>query len=452
MAKEKYKFPRSFWIANFTELFERAAYYGMFISITLYLTKVGFNDIEGSILAGIFGAGIYFFPTFTGAYSDKIGYKKSLILAFSLLTIGYLILAVFPEKFPVIIGYLVFLMFGASFIKSVITGTVAKSSTEKNRAKAFSIFYSMVNVGAFSGKLLANPVRTGIDLGPLGEYALGIEYIGFYSASMTLIALVLVILFFKNVDTEGMGRQFSEIWESFIKVITNFRLILLIIIVSGFWLIQHQMYASMPKYITRTVGEHAAVEWYANVNPAMVMIFVMLVTKWMKKKRAVTSMTWGMFIMPLSVFFMSAGPLLQSWTGDSISFGITSMHPFAVMMVLGIAFQGFAECFISPRFLEYFSKQAPKGEEGLYLGFSHLHSVIAYLVGFVASGVLLDFFCPDPNKPEFANYTAEQMNALYDNAHYIWYVFAAIGFLSALSLYAYRKYYDKKDAMELTVK
>ena len=46
------------------------------------------------------------------------------------------------------------------------------------------------------------------------------------------------------------------------------------------------------------------------------------------------------------------------------------MHPVAFMMVVGIVFQGLAETFISPRFLEYFSLQAPKGEEGLYLGFS----------------------------------------------------------------------------------
>ena len=41
-------------------------------------------------------------------------------------------------------------------------------------------------------------------------------------------------------------------------------------------------------------------------------------------------------------------------------------------MIVGIALQGFSESFISPRYLEYFSLQAPKGEEGLYLGFSHL--------------------------------------------------------------------------------
>lgn len=48
-------------------------------------------------------------------------------------------------------------------------------------------------------------------------------------------------------------------------------------------------------------------------------------------------------------------------------------------MIVGIMFQRLAESFISPRFLESFSVPAAKGEEGLYLGFSHLHSFLASL-------------------------------------------------------------------------
>ena len=44
--RSTWKFPATFWIANLVEFFERAAYYAIFISITLYLTNVvGFNDI-----------------------------------------------------------------------------------------------------------------------------------------------------------------------------------------------------------------------------------------------------------------------------------------------------------------------------------------------------------------------------------------------------------------------
>src|SRR5210317_2167014 len=90
-------FPRTFWTANFVELLERAAYYGVFIVITLYLSRIlGFNDVEAAWISGMFSAGLYFLPTFTGALADKMGFRNALLLAFSLLTIGYLSLALFP--------------------------------------------------------------------------------------------------------------------------------------------------------------------------------------------------------------------------------------------------------------------------------------------------------------------------------------------------------------------
>ena len=98
--KETWKFPRAFWVANTVELFERAAYYGVFIVITLYLSRIiGFGDIEAAAIAGIFQAMLYLLPTFAGAYADKIGFRKSLMLAFSLLTLGYAGMGVLPTMF-----------------------------------------------------------------------------------------------------------------------------------------------------------------------------------------------------------------------------------------------------------------------------------------------------------------------------------------------------------------
>lgn len=151
-AKPGWKFPKDFWLANLMELCERAAYYGFFILLTVYLTDlVGFDDFWGNTIAGLFAGFLYLLPPFSGAISDRIGFKNGLILAFGLLTIGYFFLGITYSKVTVIF-FLIVLMVGASFIKPLITGTVAKTSDEANRARAFSIFYWIVNVGAFSGK------------------------------------------------------------------------------------------------------------------------------------------------------------------------------------------------------------------------------------------------------------------------------------------------------------
>ncbi|RIH63702.1 MFS transporter [Mariniphaga sediminis] len=440
--KETWKFPRAFWIANTVELFERAAYYGVFIVITLYLSRIlGFGDIEAAAIAGIFQAMLYLLPTFAGAYADKIGFRKSLLLAFTLLTIGYAGLGIFPGMFEAaglvdysgttlftglessaqkytVIPVLALIVVGGSFIKSVITGTVAKETTKENRARGYSIFYAMVNIGAFSGKTMVKPLRE-----MMGNT--GLIWINYFSAIMTLVALIIVFMMYTSHQHQGEGKKLSEIWESLIKVLTNVRLIVLILIITGFWMVQHQMYATMPKYVLRLAGEGASPSWYANVNPLVVFTTVGLVTHFMRKRSALFSMSLGMFIMPVSALFMASGNMM--------SHDIMGMHPVAFMMVVGIAFQGFAETFISPRFLEYFSLQAPKGEEGLYLGFSHLHSFLSSVFGFIMSGVLLEKYCPDPRL--FS--TREAWADAASNAHYIWFYFVGISLISAVALLIY---------------
>lgn len=437
-------FTRAFWVSNTVELFERMAYYAVFIVLTIYLSSIlGFNDLEASMISGLFSGGLYLLPIFSGAYADKIGFRQSMIIAFSLLSIGYLGLGTLPTLLEsaglvtygevtrfsglpdsnarwMIVPILTILMIGGSFIKSIISASVAKETTEATRARGYSIFYMMVNIGAFTGKCFVDPMRSIV-----GDEAY--IYINFFSATLCFIALLTIFFFFHSANTSGEGKSMAEVFRGLGKVFTNGRLLLLILIVTGFWMIQHQMYATMPKYVIRMAGETAKPGWIANVNPFVVVIFVNIITQLMAKRKALTSMAVGMFLIPLSALIMASGNLFE---GD-----IFGMHPITVMMIAGIAVQALAECFISPRYMEFFSLQAPKGEEGLYLGFSHLHSFLASVIGFGLSGILLTAYCPDPALYD----SVEAWKADAANAHYIWYWFTGIGAVSAIALIIYAK-------------
>ena len=446
-------YSRAFWVSNTVEMFERMAYYAIFIVITLYLSNtLGFNDLEASMISGLFSGGLYLLPIFTGAYADKIGFRKALIIAFSLLTVGYLGLAMLPTFLQsaglveygevthftglpdsslrwIIVPIMIVIVVGGSIIKSTISASVAKETTSENRARGYSIFYMLVNIGSFTGKSIIDPLRHLI-----GEQAyIAINY---FSAFMTLAALLAVIFLYRSVHTAGEGKSMRDIGAGFVRVFTNWRLVALILIVTGFWIVQQQLYATMPKYVIRMAGEAARPGWIANVNPLVVVCCVGFVTRLMAKRSAITSITIGMFLIPLSATLMACGNLLGS---DVIS----GMSNITLMMIVGIVFQALAECFISPRYLEYFSLQAPKGEEGLYLGFSHLDSFLSSIFGFGISGILLTKYCPDPALFE----TREAWEAASVNAHYIWYYFAAIGLISAVSLLIFAlitRYIDKK--------
>ncbi|HEX7554619.1 MAG TPA: hypothetical protein VF378_13780, partial [Geothrix sp.] len=69
--REKYRFPESFWNANLTELFERAAYYSMASFIVIYLGRLGLGDYWPSTLNGLLWFLVYFLPILSGTIADQ---------------------------------------------------------------------------------------------------------------------------------------------------------------------------------------------------------------------------------------------------------------------------------------------------------------------------------------------------------------------------------------------
>ncbi len=440
-------FPRTFWFANGAELFERAAFYGMFIALTVYLTDmVGFSDLAASVVGALFSSVLYFLPTFSGAMADRIGFRRALMLAFGLLTAGYFLLGALPNK-PAVLAALAIIILGGSIIKPVISGTVAKCSDEAHRARAFSIFYMVVNIGAFTGKTAAKPLRT----------ELGLEYINFYAAAMAFCALVLVALFYRDVDAASTGKTVRQLWQGLARVVRNGRFMALIVIVAGFWAIQGQLYATMPKYMLRLLGPSASPEWLANINPLVVICLVVPITHLVRRLKPASSIGIALFIIPFTALIISLSPVIQARTGDSVRLvGGFAVHPITLAVLIGVGLQGLAECFLSPRFLEYASKQAPKGEEGLYLGYQYLTTCIAWLFGFIVSGVAIDRWCPNPDTlpPEVhaqwlaataGGPGAAELPEVYAHAHYIWYVFTIIGAAAFVALLIFKFVTDAID-------
>jgi dipeptide/tripeptide permease len=434
-----WRFPLSFWTANVIEAAERAAYYGWFIMLAPFLTSVvGYSDIQAGYIGGCFAALLYLLPFVSGAFADRVGYRRALMLAMGLLASGYLAIGLVPRK-----GWVLFamgsIMLGGALVKPIITGTVARTSDKENRARAFSLFYMMVNVGSFAGKTVAKPIRS----------ELGLAALPLFSAALAMAALVFVALLYHPRETAAvageeaqpartMAEVLGQLRRDFAQVLRSGRLLALIFITSGFWIIQSQMYASMPKYVLRTVGAQASPEWYANVNPIMVVFGVVPITQLCRRLEPVTSMTIALGLIPLSALAIGILPGTLGALGP--------LHPVTVAMLLGIALQGLSECFLSPRYLEYASRQAPKDKEALYMGYAHLNNFFSWLIGYILSGYLLNAFCPNPETLPPADRAAHAaalvsggpLPAAYAHSHYLWFVFAAIGATAFVSLLAFQ--------------
>ena len=282
--------------------------------------------------------------------------------------------------------------------------------------------------------LLGNPSGPGWEL----------QFVNLYAAAMAFIALLFALFAYKDPegDSKAPPKSFGELAAGLGRALSNWRFLCLIIITGFFWAIQGQLYATMPKYLFRMVGLSSKPGWIANVNPFVVILLVIPITQMVRNWRPISSIGVSFLIIPLSALCVALAPMIGT---TEVSLGFATVNTIILMMVIGIFFQGLAECFLSPRYLEYASKQAPPGETGLYMGYAHLNSAFGWLFGFILSGVLLEKWCPDPAKlPQ--GLTELERAAVYAHAHYIWYVYTAVGVAGFILLMAFRHFTDRLDA------
>ena len=84
------KFSGQFWLVVMFEFFERGAYYGMMSFLSQYFVdSLHFPKESVGVIKGVIQPLLYFLPILAGAIADRFGYRKILMVAFTLLGGGY---------------------------------------------------------------------------------------------------------------------------------------------------------------------------------------------------------------------------------------------------------------------------------------------------------------------------------------------------------------------------
>jgi dipeptide/tripeptide permease len=451
-AGEKQAFPRTFWTANLTELFERAAYYSMASFVVLYLGQLGLGDYWPSTLNGLLWSLVYFLPILSGTIADQVGFKRSLLVAFVLLAIGYLLMG-FPVWFggqplgdkvlpeitagagvlvPVLAGIL-FIGMGGSVIKPCISGTVQKTAVGR-ATLAFSIFYMVVNIGSLAGRGTSYLVRT--------EWSL--SYIFAVAVGCSIVAFFVVALLYRDVESTGPAkphRSVGRILLDMVLVLRNLRFALFLIVLSGFWFIYNQVYNVIPLYLKKVVETDPAVDLYTMANPFTIVFFQLLITRLFGRMKPIRSIVVGTVIISVAMLINIVPVLLAGGVRASVGDWIPIGALFAVLTVALIAF---GELFTSARTFEYIGALAPKGQEGLFLGYANLPMAIGSLVGGPAGAAIFnEIMCHGAAKrPDGLLELDATWNALG------WVVLLAIGLLSAGSMWQYNRWLQRLQARE----
>lgn len=446
--REKYSFPASYWNANLTELFERAAYYSMASFIVIYLGRLGLGDYWPSTLNGVLWFLVYFLPILSGTIADQIGFRRSLLLACVLLVGGYFLMG-YPVWFgghtlalqvghevtagagvvvPVALAILL-VGIGGSFVKPCIAGTVQRTHMGK-ATLAFAIFYMVINIGSVVGRITAFFVRT-----KLGK----LDTIFLVAMAASVMAFLVVTLLYRDpeaaADPAKPKRSIPEILLGMVTVLGSGRFVLFLLVSSGFYFIYNQVYNVLPLYVKKTVELSPAMDLYTMANPVTIVLFQLLITKLFGKLPPIKSIIVGTVIIGLSML-INVAPLFMA--GGVTAKALLPMG--SLFIVLTVALIAFGELFASSRLYEYIGSLAPKGQEGLFLGYANLPMAIGSLVGGPAGAWLFNqVMCAGAVKQPDSLLKLDPRAAATG-----WIILTLFGLGSALSLWVYNRWLQKQ--------
>ena len=373
-------FPRVFWVAIGLEVLERLAFYGVYINLGVYLTQtVGLSDKENGTLLGLFALVRAWLPVGTGALADRLGFRRALLLSFAFYVLAYAALFAFPSRvgaWSAVFG----MAFAGAFLKPVIPGAVRRYAPAGRETQGFSIFYASVNAGSVVGKILTKIVRTLVSLRASMVNSVVACVVGFAVAFLAFFEPAIGAPRAKAAEAQGEAvtpprKPAAAFLPSLGAALTDRRLVIFLVVVSGYYLLIEQFYQTFPVYIVRVFGEKAPREEITLINPLSIALLQVFVGRVTKRLPAVPAMAFGVLVGALSMALMGAVPTLLGAAGSFFVFAL-------------------AEMIYSPRYYEYVSSFAPKGREGLYMGLGLVPFGVGGLVGGVLSGRLIAAHLP----------------------------------------------------------
>lgn len=407
-------FHPSFWVANGMELFERLAYYGQQIVFMVYVrNRLGFTETEAGTLSGIFGGLIYLLPILGGTLADKWGFRRAFNIAFSILGLGYFLIgsvgmtafAGIYSGIPLywlLLAFLIFTAFGGSFIKPSVLGTVAVTSTEKTKSLGFAIYYWLVNAGAMIGPTIAYFVRDSFG----NEFVYLVSSISCFAMLIVNLILYKDVVHEKNEITETLGKKMANL----VVVLGNFKFMIFLLIYSLYWVIFWQEFIIVPYYITDYIGKEAPYEIVQSWAGAGAIILLQIpINRWTKNIPTRTAILTGFAV-------------------SSLIWIIIAIHPSIPTIAAGIVAFAIGEMIQAPRYYEYISEIAPKGQQGLYQGYAFLPIAIARFVG-------------DP----FGGWIYQTSKAS-GNPSNVWYSMIAIGITGTVLMAIYNKVIARQES------
>ncbi len=400
-------FMRPFWAANVMEMIERLAYYGVRVVIPIYIAStedpngLHFTNVQKGTILTIWAFIQTLLPMFTGGFADRYGRKLTIAASIAVKIVGYLLMAT-QRSFGGFLFGCCMLAMGTAIFKPGVWGTLVCGTNRRNSSVGWGIFYQVVNIGGFLGPPLA---------GYLHHYAW--KWVFFACAAIVSFNFLTLFTYDDKTAAEEVKEAAPEdekapdalttgtpleVFLYSMKRLFRWRLLALIVINGGFYVMFMQLYDMLPNFIEEWTNSQDIVsalglregqlaraaadpllsrglqvpqEWMINLDAGAIVVFMLLVASVSGRVRRLVAIFLGIFIA-------SAGLLL---CGISTS---------GWACIIGILIFAVGEMTAVPKLNEYLGVIAPKGEEGLYMGYANIPFAIGWTLADSLGGFAYD--------------------------------------------------------------
>jgi MFS family permease len=374
------RFPKVFWVVQIFELMERAAYYTMVPVIAIHaFANVGVSQELAFTLTVFMYPIQYGLPIFSGPLAEKVGYKRQMTLAFSILTIAYLVLSFAFDSITLILS-VIMIGIGIGIYKPLISATVAKCTVQKDRNMAFAIYYLIVNIAAAIFPIVYVLLEFGGILNAPGYY----NWVFRAGSIFFLVNIFFVIFIFKEVPRSGDVKTVSDVVANIKIAFKDQKFLVMVILVGMFW---------------------ALYSTFLNVLP-MVLINFRLVPLWFTAMligvfNPATIILAGPFMIKLSERIESIKWLMGGVLLYTVGFSIIGFTLEWRFVIFGIVIASIGEFMIGAAFPAFTSKLAPKETVSAYIGGTFLATMLGITLGTLGFGLMASYVAFDLRMPNF---------------------------------------------------
>lgn len=422
---------RGFWLVNQINFGDGIAYFGMLALMTLFMERdVGLSTNWSTTAISVFSGLVTLTMALGGGWvSDRLGVRRALAVAVSVILIGRIFFVVSPLSgtaaliYSIAWGSLIIMAIGEGILQPALYAGVKEYTDSRTATLGYAFLYSIMNLGIVAGEMIS-PIARKWWAGRGGvatteDPTAGISGAFWFFIGITVVMLLVHLNFFTkriedrdriHVDEAESTPAVAHSWGEKLRnlpIMDRRFLFFIFVLLPVRTLFAHQ-FLTMPHYVTRAFPAEVGSrwEWINGLNPLVIVIGVPLFAMFTARKKVVDMMITGTIVTALSTLLLVTAP------------NVKLLLAYVILFSLG-------EAMWSSRFLEYVADIAPAGRVGLYMGVANIPWFLAKTTTGLYAGNMLDKFIPATGAQD---------------PQTMWWIYFAIAIISPIGLIAARKW------------